>query len=157
MREQENLFVLCDDELEQVIKNYVFDQIPATETNTGLAVEIDWLRMTPKQEDGSFNEHFSRISYSFPIVTLTNKYLRFHKLDYDLGLSKAGFRHYDQALEEGRISQRGYDTALDRYGFRYFHIPNQIWVHQVPLHEVDTTGFRVEKVDESSASNAWHE
>ena len=157
MREQENLFVLCDDELEQVIKNYVFDQIPATETNTGLAVEIDWLRMTPKQEDGSFNENFSRISYSFPIVTLTNKYLRFHKLDYDLGLSKAGFRHYDQALEEGRISQRGYDTALDRYGFRYFHIPNQIWVHQVPLHEVDTTGFRVEKVDESSASNAWHE
>ena len=56
MQEQENLFVLCDDELEDVIKNYVFDQLPTRETNSGLAVEIDSFRMTPIQEDGSLNE-----------------------------------------------------------------------------------------------------
>jgi hypothetical protein len=156
MREQENLFVLCDDELEEVIKNYVFEQLPTRETNSGLAVEIDSFRMTPIQEDGSLNEKLSRASQSFLIVTLTNKFLRFHLLDNDLGLSKAGFRHFDQALEEGRISQRGYDTALDRYGCRYFHIPNQIWVHQVPLHEVETMDFHVKKLDRSSASTAWN-
>ena len=157
MREQENLFVLCDDELEDVIKNYVFDQLPTRETNSGLAVEIDSFRMTPIQEDGSLNEKLSRASQSFLIVTLTNKYLRFHLLDNDLGLSKAGFRHYDQALEEGRISQRGYDTALDRYGFRYFHIPNQIWVHQVPLQEYETTDFHVKRLGERMESSAWNE
>jgi hypothetical protein len=156
MREQENLFVLCDDELEDVIKNYVFEQLPTRETNSGLAVEIDSFRMSPIQEDGSLNEKLSRASQSFLIVTLTNKFLRFHLLDNDLGLSKAGFRHFDQALEEGRISQRGYDTALDRYGCRYFHIPNQIWVHQVPLHEVETMDFHVKKLDRSSASTAWN-
>lgn len=157
MREPENLFVLCDDELEDVIKSYVFDQLPARETNSGLAVEIDSFRMTPIQEDGCLNEKLSRASESFLIVTLTNKYLRFHLLDHDLGLSKAGFRHYDQALEEGRISKRGYDTALDRYGFRYFHIPNQIWVHQVPLHEYETTDFHVKRLGERMESSAWNE
>ena len=73
MREPENLFVLCDDELEDVIKNYVFDQLPARETNSGLAVEIDSFRMTPIQEDGSLNEKLSKASQSFLIVTLTNK------------------------------------------------------------------------------------
>jgi len=156
MREQENLFGLCDDELEQVIKDYVFEQLPATETNSGLIVEVDWLRVTPKQEDGSFDEALARVGYAFPIATVTDKFLRFHKLDSDITLSKAGFRYYDKAIEEGRISQRGYDTALDRYGWRYFHIPNEIGVHQVPLDEVVATVIDVNKVDRDSASIAWH-
>ena len=156
MREQENLFGLCDDELEQVIKDYVFEQIPTTETNSGLIVEIDWLRVTPKQEDGSFDETLARVGYAFPIATVTDKFLRFHMLDSDIGLSKVGFRHYDKALEEGRISRRGYETALDRYGCRYFHIPNQIGVYQVLLHEVIATVIDVEKVSSGEASIAWH-
>ncbi len=156
MREQENLFELCDDELEQVIKDYVFEQLPATETNSGLIVEVDWLRVTPKHEDGSFNEALARVGHAFPIVTVTDKFLRFYKLDSDITLSKVGFRHYDKAVEEGRISQRGYETALDRYGCRYFHIPNVIGVHQVPLNEVVETVIEVNKVDSGSASIAWH-
>jgi len=156
MREQENLFGLCDDELEHVIKDYVFEQLPATETNSGLIVEVNWLRVTPKQEDGSFDETLARVGHAFPIATVTDKFLRFHLLDSDITLSKAGFRHYDKAIEEGRISQRGYDTALDRYGWRYFHIPNEIGVHQVPLNEVVETVIDVYKVDRDSASIAWH-
>ena len=156
MREQENLSGLCDDELEQVIKDYVFEQIPTTETNSGLIVEIDWLRVTPKQEDGSFDKNKAREAHDFPIVTVTDEFLRFHMLDSDIGLSKVGFRHYDKALEEGRISRRGYETALDRYGCRYFHIPNQIGVYQVLLHEVIATVIDVKKVSSGEASIAWH-
>lgn len=156
MREQENLFGLCDDELEQVIKDYVFEQLPATETNSGLIVEVDWMRVTPKQEDGSFDETLARVGHAFPIATVTDKFLRFYKLDSDITLSKVGFRHYDKAIEEGRISQRAYDTALDRYGCRYFHIPNVIGVHQLPLNEVVETVIDVYEVDSGSASIAWH-
>ena len=156
MREQENLSGLCDDELEKVIKDYVFEQIPTTETNSGLIVEIDWLRVTPKQENGSFDKNNARVAYDFPIVTVTDEFLRFHMLDSDIGLSKVGFRHYDKALEEGRISRRGYETALDRYGCRYFHIPNQIGVYQVLLHEVIATVIDVKKVSSGEASIAWH-
>ena len=156
MREQENLFGLCDDELGQVIKDYVFEQLPPTETNSGLIVEVDFLRVTPKHEDGSFDETLARVGYVFPIATVTDKFLRFYKLDSDITLSKVGFRHYDKAIEEGRISKRGYDTALDRYGYRYFHIPNVIGVHQVPLNEVVETVIDVSEVGWESASNAWH-
>ena len=156
MREQENIYGLCEDELEQVIKDYVFEQLPATESNSGLIVEVDWLRVTPKHEDGSFDETLARVGYAFPIATVTDKFLRFYKLDSDITLSKVGFRHYDKAIEEGRISQRAYDTALDRYGYRYFHIPNVIGVHQVPLNEVIETVIDVSEVGRESASNAWH-
>lgn len=155
MRKQ-NPFNLRDDELSDVITDYVFQQIPETEINSRIALEVDSMSITRKKPDGSFDDKPIRASGVFPIVTATDKFLRVHLLDNGLGLSKVGYRYYDKATEEGRISKRAYETALDRYGCRYFHMPNQIFLHEIPIKEIAKTRLRVQRQDSSSKTLVWH-
>lgn len=135
-------FGLISDQLVQVIKDYVATQIPSSETLDGEIMHIPFISISrlPKAllagpvKTGKGQDI---------IVSVTDKYLRLHFLDTDIGLSRMGYRFYERALEEGRISRSSYETQLDKRGARVFHIPNQIGSIHISLEEISEVGVQV--------------
>ena len=137
MQEPDNLTGLFEDRLEPSIKEYVFSLLPATEKNTGIAVDAFTLRR--KSEPSFFDDGAPTMLdvKGYCIATLTDTALRLHHLDNWWELAPAGYRYYDRARKEGRHRiLRSYDTLIERYGHLYCHLPNEIALLEIPRKDI---------------------
>ena len=137
MQEPDNLTGLFEDRLEPSIKEYVFSLLPATEKNSGLAVDVFTLRRI--SEPSFFDDGAPTMLdvKGYCIATLTDTTLRLHHLDNWWELAPAGYRYYDRARKEGRHRiLRHYDTLIERYGHLYCHLPNEIALLEIPRKEI---------------------
>ncbi len=144
---------LIPDQLVQVIKDYVITQIPSSEILDGDIMHIPFVSLV-RRPDPCLVGPITVGRGGDIISSLTDKYLRFHVLDTDVGLSRLGYRFFERALEEGRISRSSFDTQLDKRGARVFHIPNQIGSIRISLAEISKVDVRVIQ-DPRRASNIW--
>jgi hypothetical protein len=137
MQEPDNSTCLFDDRLEPYIKEYVFSLLPATEKNTGIAVDAFTLRRKSEPTIFHDSEHAVNDVNGYCVVTITDQTLRLHQLDNWWELAPAGYRYYERARKEGRHRiLRHYDTLIERYGHLYCHLPNEIALLEIPRDEI---------------------
>ena len=137
MQEPDNSTGLFEDRLEPSIKEYVFSLLPATEKNTGIAVDVFTLRRKSEPTIFQDSEHAVNDVNGYCVATLTDLNFRLHQLDNWWELAPAGYRYYDRARQEGRHRiLRHYDTLIERYGHLYCHLPNQIALLEIPRKEI---------------------
>ena len=148
MQEPNNLTGLFEDRLESSIKEYVFGLLPETETNSGIAVDVFTLRRKSETIFFDNSEHAVNDVKGYCVVTLSDKTLRLHHLDYWWELAPAGYRYYDRARKEGRHRiLRSYDTLIERHGHLYCHLPNQIALLEIPRKEILNVSVSTCKAD----------
>ena len=149
MQEPDNLTGLFEDRLEPSIKEYVFSLLPATEKNSGLAVDVFTLRRI--SEPSFFDDGAPTMLdvKGYCIATLTDTTLRLHHLDNWWELAPAGYRYYDRARKEGRHRiLRSYDTLIERHGHLYCHLPNQIALLEIRRKDILTVSVSTCTADE---------
>lgn len=150
MQEPDNLTGLYEDRLSDALKEYVFGLLPESEYNTGIAVEffttftryLNLLDGVPQLEIVEME--------GYGVATLTDQYLRLHYLDYCWEPSEAGYAYFDRARQqENRPFLYLYDSALKKFGKRYCHLPNLIWLIEIPRDEMTFVEMKLEPASEA--------
>ena len=160
MQEPDNLTGLYEDRLSDALKEYVFGLLPENEYNTGIAVEFftTSTRYLNLLDDIPPLEIVEMEGYG--VATLTDQYLRLHYLDYCWEPSDAGYAYFDRARQqENRPFLHLYDSALKKFGKRYCHLPNLLWLIEIPRNEMNFVEMKLkpapEAVKQHLLDNHW--
>jgi hypothetical protein len=127
--------MLFADTLKHEISSYVFGLLPAGERSTGLAVEVFTVRsqLVVGVLGGGLESVCDVDRYW--IVTLTDRFLRLHQLDYWWELSQEGYDYIEKSRRDGRFRPTlNFDTVMDVYGKRLCYLPNEIARIEIPCH-----------------------
>jgi len=158
MQEPGNIKHLFDGRLESVIQDFVFEQIPSSERNSGLAVEAFTCKKAYSPLEAPAVGHIDLDVDKYLIITVTDKCVRFHHLDNWWEPSKAGYNYYERARRDGRHRiLRHYHSIMDRYGAAYCYLPNQLNVTEFQVEDVEGIVFGLRDAGTHVKSRLWHD
>lgn len=140
------------DQLNDFIKNYVWDTIPKSELNTGLAVEIFTKGQWSAPLYGIHDPELENIVGN-GIATLTDRYLRLHFLDICWQPTTEEYQRIADAIEtEDEDALYLYDVCPERCGRKLCYLPSQFHVVHIPRQDI--TKVKVETRDMTERLNS---